>query len=165
MRTLDARIACYDPTMDPAVDVFRGPLFTSCGMSISRYRLQSTWVRLHDVAQSASRRSLAIGNDFAVRIQNCARLDIERWSQSDLEDNPRASQYQLVITPMVRVVLEGCFPADASTLPDCSEFHRAVGCGFDRPWRNVRSWDKFAIPRPSSRARIVLGQGFLSRES
>jgi lysophospholipid acyltransferase (LPLAT)-like uncharacterized protein len=31
-----------------------------------------------------------------------------------------------------------------------------VGCGFDAPWRN-RSWDRFAIPRPNSRARMVLG--------
>jgi lysophospholipid acyltransferase (LPLAT)-like uncharacterized protein len=32
-----------------------------------------------------------------------------------------------------------------------------VGFGYDRPWRNSSSWDKFAIPRPFSRARAVLG--------
>ncbi|HEX3315716.1 MAG TPA: DUF374 domain-containing protein [Gemmataceae bacterium] len=31
-----------------------------------------------------------------------------------------------------------------------------AGVGLDRPWR-LRSWDKFAIPRPYSRARIVTG--------
>ncbi|MHB8899434.1 MAG: hypothetical protein ACYC6Y_11855, partial [Thermoguttaceae bacterium] len=30
-----------------------------------------------------------------------------------------------------------------------------LGFGFDRPWR-VRSWDRFAIPRPGSRARVVV---------
>lgn len=32
-----------------------------------------------------------------------------------------------------------------------------LGFGCDRPWRNKNSWDKFAIPRPFSRARAVLG--------
>lgn len=31
----------------------------------------------------------------------------------------------------------------------------ALGMGFDRPWR-VNSWDRFAIPRPGSRARAIL---------
>jgi lysophospholipid acyltransferase (LPLAT)-like uncharacterized protein len=33
----------------------------------------------------------------------------------------------------------------------------ALGVGYDRPWRNQRAWDKFAIPRPFSRCRAVLG--------
>lgn len=31
-----------------------------------------------------------------------------------------------------------------------------IGVGYDRPWR-VKSWDRFAIPKPRSRARIVCG--------
>lgn len=31
-----------------------------------------------------------------------------------------------------------------------------IGCGYDRPWR-MGSWDRFAIPRPFSRARVVFG--------
>jgi hypothetical protein len=30
-----------------------------------------------------------------------------------------------------------------------------MGIGFDRPWR-LRTWDQFAVPRPYSRARIVV---------
>jgi lysophospholipid acyltransferase (LPLAT)-like uncharacterized protein len=30
-----------------------------------------------------------------------------------------------------------------------------MGMGYDRPWR-VNSWDRFAIPRPGSRARGVV---------
>lgn len=33
----------------------------------------------------------------------------------------------------------------------------SIGFGLDRPWRNRRSWDQFAIPRPFSRARVVVG--------
>lgn len=32
-----------------------------------------------------------------------------------------------------------------------------VGVGYQRPWR-ARSWDKFAIPRPGSRARMIFGE-------
>jgi lysophospholipid acyltransferase (LPLAT)-like uncharacterized protein len=32
-----------------------------------------------------------------------------------------------------------------------------VGVGYQRPWR-ARSWDKFAIPRPCSRARMIFGE-------
>jgi lysophospholipid acyltransferase (LPLAT)-like uncharacterized protein len=34
-----------------------------------------------------------------------------------------------------------------------------VGYGFERPWR-LRSWDRFAIPRPFSRCRAVFGPAF-----
>jgi hypothetical protein len=30
-----------------------------------------------------------------------------------------------------------------------------LGIGYDRPWR-LRTWDRFAIPRPASRGRIVV---------
>lgn len=32
----------------------------------------------------------------------------------------------------------------------------AMGFGYDRPWRVERAWDRFAIPRPWSRARTVV---------
>jgi hypothetical protein len=31
-----------------------------------------------------------------------------------------------------------------------------MGFGYDRPWR-ANSWDQFAVPRPYSRARAVIG--------
>ena len=34
----------------------------------------------------------------------------------------------------------------------------AMGLGFARPWR-VRTWDRFAIPRPFSRARGIVSRG------
>jgi lysophospholipid acyltransferase (LPLAT)-like uncharacterized protein len=32
-----------------------------------------------------------------------------------------------------------------------------VGVGYDRPWR-AKSWDRFAMPRPRSRAKMILGE-------
>ena len=32
-----------------------------------------------------------------------------------------------------------------------------MGIGYDRPWR-MKSWDRFAVPRPWSKARCILGQ-------
>jgi len=36
----------------------------------------------------------------------------------------------------------------------------AVAVGYDRPWR-LKSWDRFAIPRPLSRARLIAGPKWL----
>ena len=36
-----------------------------------------------------------------------------------------------------------------------------LGLGYDRPWRLNRAWDKFAIPRPGSVARAVMGPPLL----
>jgi len=32
-----------------------------------------------------------------------------------------------------------------------------IGLGYDRPWRSRRAWDQFAVPRPYSRARALVG--------
>ncbi|QDV13468.1 hypothetical protein CA51_33580 [Rosistilla oblonga] len=34
-----------------------------------------------------------------------------------------------------------------------------LGLGYDRPWRMRRAWDQFAVPRPGSRARAIMGPG------
>lgn len=36
-----------------------------------------------------------------------------------------------------------------------------IGCGMDRPFRSRKSWDQFAIPRPFSRVRLVMGPRLL----
>jgi lysophospholipid acyltransferase (LPLAT)-like uncharacterized protein len=39
-----------------------------------------------------------------------------------------------------------------------------MGIGYDRPWR-MKSWDRFAIPRPFSRARCITGRQIVVPES
>lgn len=34
-----------------------------------------------------------------------------------------------------------------------------LGLGYDRPWRIKNAWDQFAVPRPGSRARAIMGPG------
>jgi lysophospholipid acyltransferase (LPLAT)-like uncharacterized protein len=161
MRTLDARIACYDPTMDPAVDVFRGPAVyvvwheylalppcnrrgCDCTMLLSQHR-DAHWLSemISQFGFKTVRGSTSKGGVKAI-------LKITREHRNT----------SLVITPdgprgPRRVLSSGCiYIAGLLGVPIVP-----LGCGFDRPWRNDRSWDKFAIPRPSSRARIVLGPG------
>jgi len=159
MRTLDARIACYEPKMDPAVSGFEGPAIyvvwheylalppcnrRGCDvtMLLSQHR-DAHWLSevISQFGFKTVRGSTSRGGVQAI-------LQIRR--------NNRGTS--LVITPdgpkgPRRQLSSGCvFLAGLLGIPIVP-----LGCGFDRPWRNKGAWDKFAIPRPSSRARIVLG--------
>ena len=159
MRTLDARIACYQPNMDPAVSIFDGPAIyvvwheylalppcnrRGCDvtMLLSQHR-DAHWLTevISQFGFKTVRGSTSRGGVQAI-------LQIRRKNRGT----------SLVITPdgpkgPRRQLSSGCvFLAGLLGIPIVP-----LGCGFDRPWRNNRAWDKFAIPRPSSRARIVLG--------
>ena len=159
MRTLDSRITCYEPAMDPAVAGFEGPAIyvvwheylalppcnrRGCDvtMLLSQHR-DAHWLTevISQFGFKTVRGSTSRGGVQAI-------LQIRR--------NNRGTS--LVITPdgprgPRRELSSGCvFLAGLLGIPIVP-----LGCGFDRPWRNTGAWDKFAIPRPSSRARIVLG--------
>ncbi len=159
MRTLDSRIACYEPKMDPAVASFEGPAIfviwheylalppcnrRGCDvtMLLSQHR-DAHWLTevISQFGFKTVRGSTSRGGVQAI-------LQIRR--------NNRGTS--LVITPdgprgPRRELSSGCvFLAGLLGIPIVP-----LGCGFDSPWRNTGAWDKFAIPRPSSRARIVLG--------
>ncbi|MEZ6102588.1 MAG: lysophospholipid acyltransferase family protein [Pirellulaceae bacterium] len=59
-------------------------------------------------------------------------------------DGPRGPRRQLSIGPV--------YLASRLRIPIV-----AVGMGYDRPWR-LNSWDRFAVPRPFSRARCVISE-------
>ncbi|HUP81435.1 MAG TPA: lysophospholipid acyltransferase family protein [Pirellula sp.] len=159
MRTLDSRIVCYDPKMDPAVANFDGPAIyvvwheylalppchrRGCDvtMLLSQHR-DAHWLTevIGQFGFKTVRGSTSRGGVQAI-------LQIRRINRGT----------SLVITPdgprgPRRELSGGCvFLAGLLGIPIVP-----LGCGFDRPWRNTRAWDKFAIPRPSTRARIVLG--------
>ncbi len=159
MRTLDSRIACYEEKMDPAVAGFEGPAIyvvwheylalppcnrRGCDvtMLLSQHR-DAHWLTevIRQFGFKTVRGSTSRGGVQAI-------LQIRR--------NNRGTS--LVITPdgprgPRRELSSGCvFLAGLLGIPIVP-----LGCGFHRPWRNTGAWDKFAIPRPSSRARIVLG--------
>jgi len=161
MRTLDSRIACYDPKMDPAINGFDGPAIyvvwheylalppcnrRGCDvtMLLSQHR-DAHWLTevISQFGFKTVRGSTSRGGVQAI-------LQITRKNRGT----------SLVITPdgprgPRRELSSGClFLSGLLGIPIVP-----LGCGFDRPWRNEGAWDKFAIPRPSSRARIVLGPG------
>ena len=156
MRTLDYKVAYYDPAVDPAFPECRGqkiyifwheyilfPLFLrghcNLAMLLSRHR----------DAQMLSHAAGHLGFEFV-------RGSTNRGGVTAIRELLRKSgQMHLTITPdgprgpRRRLAPGAVFLASKLGLPLV-----AMGYGYDRPWR-MRSWDRFAVPRPFSRARAV----------
>jgi lysophospholipid acyltransferase (LPLAT)-like uncharacterized protein len=159
MRTLDSRIACYQPNMDPAVAGFRGPAIyvvwheylalppcnrRGCDvtMLLSQHR-DAHWLS-EMISQFGFKTVRGSTSKGGVKAILKITREFRHTSLVITPDGPRGPRRELS---------SGCiYIAGLLGIPIVP-----LGCGFDRPWRNPRSWDKFAIPRPSSRARIVLG--------
>ena len=156
MSTIDYKAAAYDFSIDPASPAChkRGiyifwheyiPLLMylrgNCdlAMLMSRHRDADILSRLamhfgFDFVRGSTRR----GGDGAIR-------ELMRKSRSKhltiTPDGPRGPRRELAA---------GCiYLASKLQMPII-----AMGLGYDRPWR-LGTWDRFAIPRPFSRARIV----------
>jgi lysophospholipid acyltransferase (LPLAT)-like uncharacterized protein len=161
MRTLDARIACYDQAMDPAVASFQGPAIyvvwheylalppcnrRGCDvtMLLSQHR-DAHWLT-EMISQFGFKTVRGSTSKGGVKAILQITREFRNTSLVITPDGPRGPRRELS---------SGCiYIASLLGVPVVP-----LGCGFDRPWRNPRSWDKFAIPRMSSRARIVLGPG------
>ena len=158
MHTLDCRAAFYDPRTDlvrpenlgPAIYVFwhenllipmsyRG----HCNLAIllSRHRDADILARVaYHHGFGSIRGSTSHGAATAVR----ELLRKSRgMSLGITPDGPRGPRRQMAQGPI--------YLASKLGLPLV-----AIGLGYDRPWR-AKSWDRFAIPRPFSRARVVMG--------
>ncbi len=159
MATLSYRVARYDPSVDPADARFRGPaififwheyiplpihLRPNCRLSMLMSQHQDAEVLSHiahfaglEVVRGSSNR----GGSAALRTM------IERGRGMSLAitpDGPRGPRRQLA---------QGCiYLSSRLQIPIVP-----IGVGYDRPWRNRSSWDKFAFPRPFSRCRAILG--------
>jgi len=157
LRTLDTRIATYDPTVEPhrrdctqrniylfwhesiAVPLDLGG---DCNLAMltSRHGDADLLCRLalhlgYDTVRGSSQR----GGDQAIR-ELLARSDQQHLAITP--DGPQGPRRKLAV---------GClFLASQTGLP--LVFYAV---GYDRPWR-ANSWDKFAVPRPFSRARIII---------
>ncbi|NLS91126.1 MAG: lysophospholipid acyltransferase family protein [Planctomycetaceae bacterium] len=157
MRTLDSQIAYYDPATDPAFPVGQRPRIyifwheyillpfyvrgrCNLSMLLSQHRDadvldQAARLSGFDVVRGSSRR----GGVAALR-----RL-LDRGELQHLAitpDGPRG--------PRRKMAQGAVYLASKLQMPLV-----LLGFGFDRPWR-VRSWDRFAVPRPGSRARVVV---------
>ena len=156
MRTLDYRVAYADPTIDPIYGVggrriyvfwhenILFPLYLRghchLTMLLSRHRdadVLATIARLSGFG--TVRGSTGRGGQEALR-------ELVKISETDhvtiTPDGPRGPRRQLAHGPI--------YLSSRTGLPIV-----AMGFGYDRPWR-LNSWDRFAIPKPFSRARAVV---------
>lgn len=159
MSTLSYRAARYDPSLDPAEASFSGPAIyvfwhetillpiymrPNCRLSMLLSQHQDAEVLSH-VAHFAGlqvvRGSSNRGGTSALRSM------IERGQGMSLAitpDGPRGPRRELA---------QGCiYLSSRLQIPIVP-----IAVGYDRPWRNRSSWDKFAFPRPFSRCRAIMG--------
>ncbi len=156
MGTLDYKASTYDPTIDPAspdcnergIYIFWHEyipillfLRGNCNLAMLMSR--------HRDADILSRLSMHFGFDFV-------RGSTRRGGDGALRELIRKSgTHHLTITPdgprgpRRQLAAGSIYLASKLGLPLI-----AMGLGFDRPWR-LPTWDRFAVPRPCSRARIV----------
>jgi hypothetical protein len=156
MRTLDFKGFAGDISVDPAdrSNVERGIyIFWHEYMPLLMYLRGNCDLAMlmsrHRDADVLSRLALHFGFDFV-------RGSTRRGGQAALRELMRKSQtHHLTITPdgprgPRRKLAGGCiYLASKLQMPLV-----ALGLGYDRPWR-LNTWDRFAVPRPMSRARVI----------
>jgi hypothetical protein len=162
MSTLDYKVAGYDPTGDPATEACQGQkififwheyilfliyLRGHCNLSMLLSR--------HRDAEILSYAAYHLGFEFVRGSTNrggvtALRRLLEESRRKHLTitpDGPRGPRRQLAPGSV--------YLASKLGLPLV-----LFGLGFDRPWR-AKSWDRFAVPRPYSRARCVMAPEIL----
>ena len=158
MGTLDYQVAMYDSTVDPVQHNFAGPVIavfwhenllfpfylqghTQSAILTSQHR-DADW--LSEAAGHLGFRTVR-GSTF--RGGGRALLEMVRgWSNYNFgiaSDGPRGPRRKMAQGPI--------YLSSKLGIPLVP-----YGIGYDRPWR-IRSWDRFALPRPYSRARLVAG--------
>jgi lysophospholipid acyltransferase (LPLAT)-like uncharacterized protein len=156
MSTLDYRIAYYDSAVDPALPEFRGPAIF---MFWHEYIPMLFYLRGHcSIAMLLSRHQDAELLSHAARHMGfqTVRGSTGRGGTAALRELIRKSNgMNLAITPDgPRGPRRRMSPGPIYLSSKLGIPLVAIGLGYDRPWR-VSTWDKFAIPRPFTRARVI----------
>ena len=158
LRTTDLETAYYDTTVDPARPEYNEHcifVFWHENLAI----MLPSWpnipvtllVSLHRDAEwlvetadflgfNAVRGSTTRGGSAAIRQ---LKQQSKKSSLVVTPDGPQGPRRQMAMGPI--------FLASRLQMPLVP-----VGVGYDRPWR-LNTWDRFAIPRPFSRARVIGG--------
>ncbi len=159
MHTLDYQVDYGDPEVDPVHPAFRGAkIYVFWHENI----LMPLFLRGHsNISMLLSRHADANVLDRVARMMGfgVVRGSTFRGGSAALRElAERAATGSLTITPdgprgPRRRLAAGCvFLASTLGIPIV-----AMGLGYDRPWR-AGTWDRFAIPRPFSRARGVVSR-------
>jgi len=159
MRTLEYQVKYYDASVDPAGPDFRGP---AVFVFWHEYIPVLFYLRGHcHVSMLLSRHQDAEWLSQAARHMGfrTVRGSTSRGGVVALRELIRAGRtVNLAITPdgprgPRRKLAPGCIYASSRLgIPLVP-----IGLGYDRPWRSRRAWDRFAVPRPYSRARVIAG--------
>ncbi|MGI9517226.1 MAG: lysophospholipid acyltransferase family protein, partial [Pirellulaceae bacterium] len=157
-KTTDLETAYYDTTIDPARPEYNEhcifvfwhenlaillPSWPNIPVTllVSQHRDAEWLVETADfLGFNAVRGSTTRGGSAAIRQlkRQCSKSSLVLTP-----DGPQGPRRQMAMGPI--------FLASRLQMPLVP-----VGIGYDRPWR-LNTWDRFAIPRPFSRARIVTG--------
>lgn len=159
MSTLSYRARIYDASVDPSQANFRGPAI---------YVFWHETIPLPIYLRPHCRLSMLLSQhqdaEVLSHVAHFAGLDVVRGSSNRggtaalREMITRGQGMSLAITPdgprgPRRKLAQGCiYLSSRLQIPIVP-----VGFGYDRPWRNRRAWDQFAVPRPFSRCRAILG--------
>jgi len=157
MCTLDYQASLSDPTVDPAHPGFQGPAIfifwheyipmpiflrghCNIGMLVSKHG-DAEWLSqsAYHMGFTTIRGSTYRGAGAALR-ELCHRGRTMNLAMTP--DGPRGPRRKLAQGPI--------YLASRLQLPLI-----LMGFGYDRPWR-LGTWDRFAVPRPYSRARLVI---------
>jgi hypothetical protein len=156
MGTLEYKVAYYDPAIDPGLPECQGqkiylfwheyilfPFFLrghcNLAMLLSRHRDAEFLSRParhmgFEIVRGSTRRGGVAAIRELLRKSRSMHLAIT-------PDGPRGPRRRMAPGPV--------YLASKLGLPV-----GLMGFGYDRPWR-VKTWDRFAVPRPHSRARCV----------
>lgn len=158
MRTLDYRLDLVDPQVDPALPASRPRIYVFW----HEYLLMPLYLRANcNLAMLVSKhRDADILACMGAKLGfECVRGSTYNGAASALREMTRRGRTtHLAITPdgprgPRRQLAQGAvFLASKLQLPIV-----ATGMAYDRPWR-AKSWDRFAVPRPFSRARLVVSE-------
>lgn len=158
LQTVPSRVAYYDVTVDPARPEYDEhclfvfwhenlsillPQWSRCPVTllVSQHR-DAHWLK-HAAdfwGFNVVRGSTTRGGSQAIRRLRKLR---DHTSLAITPDGPQGPRRTMAMGPL--------FLASRLQMPLVP-----VGVGFDRPWR-LNTWDRFAVPRPFARARIVMG--------
>jgi lysophospholipid acyltransferase (LPLAT)-like uncharacterized protein len=158
LATLEVRVAYYDPSVDMTQPEFDGQ--NKIYVFWHEYLLAPVNFRAHcNVAMLVSRHR---DGGWLAHAAHHLGFDIVRGSTkrggvSALRELMRKARHLSLATPPDgprgprRVLAPGViYLAAKLRMPIV-----ALGLGYDRPWR-LKSWDRFALPRPFSRLRSVV---------
>jgi lysophospholipid acyltransferase (LPLAT)-like uncharacterized protein len=157
MSTLDYRGCYYDPRVDPTNSAFCGPAIFLLWHEYIPFPL---YLRGHcNIAMLLSRHHDAEWLSVTARYMgfDTVRGSTNRGGVTALRQLWRKSRSaNLAMTPdgprgpRRRLAPGAVYLASRLSIPLV-----AIGLGYDRPWR-LPTWDRFAIPRPYSRARAMV---------